>query len=147
MGRPAGLIMFIRVFSRGTTAAGVGEPGIGGGMADQDFNYSACSCRAVRTFRLRRKLPVMVEFFALRYTIELSYPAGTGDAEFLVARLPWQDLNYGRELDHAGRDGIRRRIYQAYDVDCGTLAEVLFLRLVRQGDAEELAGPHLKIRA
>jgi hypothetical protein len=115
-------------------------------MAEGDFNYRACSCRAVRTFRLCRKLPVVIEFFALHYTMELNHPAGTGDAEFLVARLPWQDLNYARELDHAGRDSIRGRIYRAYDVDCGTLAEILFLRLVRQGDAEELAGPHLKIR-
>lgn len=115
-------------------------------MAQSDFSYRACSCQAVRTFRLHRPLPAVVEFFALRYTLELYAPVQTGGSERLVARLPWQDLNYARELDHAGRGVLSRQLLTAYDVDCGTLAEILFLRLVRQGHADELAGPHLKLR-
>ena len=114
-------------------------------MADSDFNYCACSCHAVRTFRLLRPVPVVAQFYAIRYELALDEPPHTGGSERLLARLPWQDWNYARELDHAGTRGIRRVIYTAYDVDCGTLAEVLFLRLARQGDAEELVGPHLKI--
>ncbi|HUR58889.1 MAG TPA: hypothetical protein VM029_14340 [Opitutaceae bacterium] len=109
------------------------------------FTYRACSCQAIRTFRLHRPLPVVVEFFAIRYSIELFTPGHAGGSERLVARLPWQDLVYARELDHAGHGILGRRLLTAYDVDCGTLAEILFLRLARQGDADELAGPHLKI--
>ena len=114
-------------------------------MALGEFTYRACSCRALRTFRLHRPLPLVVEFFAVRYTLELYMPAQAGGSERLVARLPWQDLNYARELDHAGRGVLGEKLRTAYDVDCGTLTEVLFLRLVRQGEAEQLAGPHLKI--
>jgi hypothetical protein len=114
-------------------------------MSASVFTYRACSCQAVRTFRLHRPLPVVVEFFAIRYTLELYAPGQSGGSERLVARLPWQDLNYARELDHAGAGLLARRLATAYDVDCGTLAEVLFLRLVRQNDADELAGPHVKI--
>ena len=114
-------------------------------MADSDFTYRACSCQAVRTFRLFRPLPVVVEFFAISYTLELHASKQAGNSERLVARLPWQDMNYARELDHASRGTIVKKLATGYDVDCGTLAEVLFLRLVRQGQAAELAGPHLKI--
>lgn len=114
-------------------------------MASSDFTYRACSCQAVRTFRLQRPLPLVVEFFAIRYTLELYAPGQTGGSERLVARLPWQDLVYARELDHAGRGVLGRKLLSGYDVDCGTLAEVLFLRLVRQGLADELAGPHVKL--
>jgi hypothetical protein len=110
-----------------------------------DFTYRACSCQAMRTFRLHRPPPLIVEFFAIRYSLELYSPAQIGGSERLVARLPWQDLIYARELDHAGHGLLQRKLLTAYDVDCGTLAEVLFLRLVRQGDADQLAGPHLKI--
>lgn len=110
-----------------------------------EFTHRACSCRAIRTFRLHRPLPAVAEFLALRYTIELYSPTHSGGSERLVARLPWQDLLNARELDHAGHGIIGRRLLVAYDVDCGTLAEVLFLRLVRQGDADELAGPHVVV--
>jgi hypothetical protein len=114
-------------------------------MPQRDFTYRACSCQALRTFRLHRPPPLIIEFFALRYTLELFAPMHTGGSERLVARLPWQDLNYARELDHAGRGVLVKKLLTAYDVDCGTLTEILFLRLVRQGDADQLAGPHLKI--
>ena len=114
-------------------------------MLSSDFTYRACSCQAIRTFRLHRPPPLLVEFFAIRYSLELYSPAQIGGSERLVARLPWQDLVYARELDHAGPGILGRKLLTAYDVDCGTLTEVLFLRLVRQGMAEELAGPHLKI--
>lgn len=116
-------------------------------MASQAFTYRACSCQAVRTFRLHSPPPVVVEFFALRYSLELHAPGQAGGSERLVARLPWQDLAYARELDHAGEGVIRKKLLVAYDVDCGSLAEVLFLRLVRQGMADELAGPHVKLHA
>jgi hypothetical protein len=115
-------------------------------MPHADFTYRACTCQAMRTFRLHRPPPVVAEFFAIRYSIELFSPAQIGGSERLVARLPWQDLVYARELDHAGHGILGRKLLTAYDVDCGTLSEVLFLRLVRQGDADELAGPHLKFR-
>ncbi len=115
-------------------------------MSDADFDYRACTCHAVRTFRLHRDPPVIVEFFAIRYSLEFFSPPGTGAQETLVARLPWQDLNYARELCHAGPGVIRKQLRAGYEVECGTLQEVLFLRLVRQGEAEELAGPHLKTR-
>ena len=114
-------------------------------MRASDFTYRACSCQATRTFRLHRPLPVVVEFFAIRYTLEFYAPNQVGGSERLVARLPWQDLVYARELDHAGHGILGRKLLTAYDVDCGTLAEVLFLRLVRQGAADELAGPHVKL--
>ncbi len=114
-------------------------------MPPGDFTYRACSSQAIRTFRLFHPPPVIAEFFAIHYSIELYSPGQTGGSERLVARLPWQDLVYARELDHAGQGILARKLLTAYDVDCGTLAEVLFLRLVRQGVAEELAGPHLKI--
>lgn len=114
-------------------------------MAEDEFTYRACSCQAVRTFRLHRPPPVVAEFFAICYTLELYSPGQSGGSERLVARLPWQDLVYARELDHAGRGILRRKLLTAYDVDCGTLAEVIFLRLVRQGLAGELAGPHIKL--
>ena len=114
-------------------------------MPHGHFTYRACSCQALRTFRLQRPPPLIIEFFALRYTLEIFAPIHTGGSERLVARLPWQDLNYARELDHAGQGVLVRKLLTAYDVDCGTLAEILFLRLVRQGEAEQLAGPHLKI--
>jgi hypothetical protein len=115
-------------------------------MPDSDFTYRACSCQAVRTFRLHRPLPLIAEFFAIRYSIELFSPTHVGGSERLVARLPWQDLLYARELDHAGHGILARKLRTAYDVDCGSLAEILFLRLERQHDAEQLAGPHLKLR-
>ena len=114
-------------------------------MPQRDFTYRACSCQALRTFRLHRPPPLIVEFFTLRYSLELFAPIHTGGSERLVARLPWQDLNYARELDHAGRGILGKKLLTAYDVDCGTLTEILFLRLVRQGEADQLAGPHLKI--
>jgi hypothetical protein len=114
-------------------------------VASTEFTYRACSCQAMRTFRLHRPLPVVVEFFAIRYTLELYAAAQSGGSERLVARLPWQDLVYARELDHAGHGVLGKKLLTAYDVDCGTLAEVLFLRLVRQGAADELAGPHVRI--
>jgi hypothetical protein len=109
------------------------------------FTHRACSCQAIRTFRLHRPLPVVAQFFALHYTIELYSPNYNGGSERLVARLPWQDLINARELDHAGHGVIGKRLLSAYDVNCGTLAEVIFLRLVRQRDADELAGPHVVV--
>src|SRR4051794_15356325 len=100
-------------------------------MASGDFTYRACSCQATRTFRLHRPPPLVAEFYAIRYSLELFSPHHTGGSERLVARLPWQDLNYARELDHAGQGLLLRKLLDAYDVDCGTLSEVLFLRLVR----------------
>lgn len=114
-------------------------------MAESEFTYRACSCRAQRTFRIFRPLPLVAEFYAVRYYLELFSPAQVGGSERLVLRLPWQDLIYARELDHAGYGVLPRRLLIAYDVDCNTLAEVIFLRLVQQRDAEQLAGPHLKL--
>jgi hypothetical protein len=114
-------------------------------VARENYTYAAVSCYAVRTFRLHRLPPICVEFYAIRYSVELYSRTGTANSECLVARLPWQDANYARELDHAGAGVIRQQLLSAYDVDCGNLAEVLFLRMVRQGDAVELAGPHVKI--
>src|SRR4051812_32078970 len=105
-------------------------------MAHGDFTYRACSCQAVRTFRLHRPPPLLIEFFAIRYSLEIFAPGNAGGSERLVARLPWQDLNYARELDHAGQGILQRKLVSSYDVDCGTLAEILFLRLTRQGEAE-----------
>lgn len=116
-------------------------------MAEGNFTYRACSCRAQRTFRLSRPLPLVAEFYAIRYTLELFSPTHVGGSERLVARLPWQDLIYARELDHAGHGVLAKKLANAYDVDCGTLAEVIFLRLGRQSDAVELTGPHLKLPA
>jgi hypothetical protein len=114
-------------------------------MPHSDFTYRACSCRAQRTFRLLRPLPVVAEFYAIRYSVDLFAPMHVGGSERLVACLPWQDLIYARELDHAGHGVLRKKLATAYDLDCGTLAEVLFLRMVQQRDAEQLAGPHSKV--
>ncbi len=114
-------------------------------MAEGDFSYAACSCRAIRTFRLRRDLPLVAEFFAIRYTIHLHEVPQTAGSLRILARLPWQDLNYAREIMHVGGGAVRELMVTGIEVDCGTLAEVIFLRLVRQGDAEELRGPHVKV--
>ncbi|MEY4940759.1 MAG: hypothetical protein RIQ93_2494 [Verrucomicrobiota bacterium] len=87
----------------------------------------------------------MAEFFALRFTLDLGEERHTAGGTYLIACLPWQDLNYGRQLMHVGIGVEKCRAKTVFDVDCGTLAEVLFLRLVRQGDAQELAGPHVRI--
>ena len=116
-------------------------------MPENEFTYRACSCRAQRTFRLHRPLPILAEFYAVRYSLELFSPAQVGGSERLVLRLPWQDLIYARELDHAGHGVLPRKLFVAYDVDCNTLAEVIFLRLVQQRDADQLAGPHVKLPA
>src|SRR2546425_7080340 len=104
-------------------------------MAKSEFTYRACSCQAMRTFRLHRPPPVVVEFFAIRYSVELYSPTHIGGSERLVARLAWQDPHNARELDHAGHGILGKKLLQAYDVDCGTLAEILFLRLVPPGGA------------
>jgi hypothetical protein len=113
-------------------------------MADE-FTHRASSCRALRTFRLCRPLPLVAAFYALRYRLELFSPHHVGGSERLVARLPWQELIDARELDHAGHGILARQLATNYDVECLTLAEVLFLRLVQQGDAEQLAGEHVKV--
>ncbi len=112
---------------------------------ESEFNHRASSCRAKRTFRLRRPLPLVAVFYAISYRLELFAPHHVGGSERLVARLSWQELIDARELDHAGHGVLARQLASAYDVECLTLAETLFLRLVRQGDADELAGPHLKV--
>ena len=35
-------------------------------MPEHEFTYRACSCRAQRTFRLHRPLPILAEFYAVR---------------------------------------------------------------------------------
>lgn len=99
----------------------------------------------MRTFRLTRPLPLVAEFYAISFSVELFCPAQVGGSERLVARLPWQDLMSARELDHAGHGILARQLAVGYDVECGTLGEIIFLRLVRQQVGEELAGPHSKL--
>jgi hypothetical protein len=41
-------------------------------MPHGEFTYRACSCQAIRTFRLHRPPPVIAEFFAIRYSLESS---------------------------------------------------------------------------
>jgi len=114
-------------------------------VANSDYDYRATTCSAYRTFRLLHPLPAVAEFFATQLTLDLYQMPFTSGAEFLMASLPWQDVRNGRELGHAGHNVIRRSLASGYDVACGSLAEVLFLRLARQGDAVELAGPHCKV--
>ena len=114
-------------------------------MADGDFDHRASACCAVRTFRLHHPLPVVAEFFATRYSIDLYEMPYTAGGEHLRSCLPWQAIEDGWDLNHAGLNVIKRNLATGMDVRCGSLAEVLFLRLVRQGDAEELAGPHCKV--
>lgn len=98
-----------------------------------------------RTMRLLRPLPVCAEFFAMRYFIDVWDQPHTGGAEYLMVYLPWQTKDCGEELAHAGHGVIRRALMSGFDVHVPSLSEVLFLRLVRQGDAEELAGLHYPI--
>lgn len=114
-------------------------------MADADFNYAATSCNAVRTFRLLHRLPLCVHFLSISYVLDLCEMKHTAGGIYLVALLPWQDHNYAKQLMHAGTGLAATYRKTDYEVDCGRLEEVLFLRLVRQGDAVELAGPHLTI--
>lgn len=99
----------------------------------------------MRTFRLTRPLPLLAEFYAISFSVELFCPSQVGGSERLVARLPWQDLMSARELDHAGHGILARQLATGYDVECGTLGEIILLRLIRQGCGEELAGPHSKL--
>jgi hypothetical protein len=98
-----------------------------------------------RAFRLRSRLPVVAEFLAVRLVLDLYEMPGTAGREILVVHLPWQPKENGRELIHAGRGVISAQLATRYEVECPSLSEVLFLRLARQGDAEELTGLFCKV--
>jgi hypothetical protein len=109
------------------------------------FEFPGPNPTIVRTFRLLRPLPLEVRFICATYFLELNRIAYTAGREALVVRLPWQERDFGKELTHAGENVIRRQLVSGFDVECATLSEFLFLRLVAQKDAEELAGPHARI--
>lgn len=109
------------------------------------FESPGINPTTLRTIRLLSPLPVCAEFFAMRYFLDLYARPGTAFSESLVVYLPWQTKENGRELTHAGCGVLRRALYSSFDVHVPSVSEVLFLRLVRQGDAEELAGPHCLI--
>ena len=116
------------------------------GVAERTlFEYPGQNAATLRTFRLKRPLPVCAEFYAMSYMIDVWDQPGTGGGEFLMVYLPWQTKREGRELTHAGFEVISRALHRGFDVHVPSISEVLFLRLARQGDAEELAGPHCLI--
>ena len=67
----------------------------------------------------------------------------TAGSLYTSMRLPWNDSASARRLGHVR--GVRELYVTGHDVECGSFEEVFFLRLVRQGDADEIAGPHCKV--
>jgi hypothetical protein len=114
-------------------------------MDSRLFDFPGINPPTFRTFRLLSPLPVCAEFYSARYFVDLCVMPGTAYSEHLVVFMPWQAKEDGRQLSHAGRGIIRRTLFVAFDVHVPSVSEVLFLRLTRQGDAEELAGPHCLI--
>lgn len=100
--------------------------------------------KAVRRVRLINSLPLYAEFYALRYRIEASSTVQNSGVARLVCRLQWESLDQARELYSIGETHFVKNLREGFEVEVASLADVLLLRLIRQGDAEELAGPHCR---
>lgn len=124
--------MFKRTLDRSVLARLL--PGMG--------SYNFRSREVQRVVRFVRPLPFVCEFYALRYTIELYAPPHCGGRVFVVGRLWDEPIEDARILVAFGDTVARQRMRDGFAVDVGSIGDVLFLRLMRQGDVEELVGPH-----
>lgn len=105
-------------------------------------SYNSRDPGARRLVRLRRPLPLSCEFYALHYSIEFYSPAGNSGRISILARLPWDKQGEGQTLFYCGETGMPHYLREGFELQVGSIADVIFLRLIRQGDAEEIAGPH-----
>ena len=98
------------------------------------------------TFRLRRPLPVPVEFPSICYFLEIYAQPYVNDALKLIVREPGQKPEDARELRlSASVPDLRADYARPLDVEPATLAATVLLRLVCDGSAQMITGLHCRV--